>query len=46
MDANGELSGGLMLLMHAEDQLMSAENFRILASEFIELYQKIEAKNS
>lgn len=45
MDANGELSGGLMLLMHAEDQLMSAENFRILAQEFIELYQKLEAKN-
>lgn len=46
MDANGELSGGLMLLMHAEDQLMSAENFRILAQEFIELYQKLEEKNS
>uniref|UniRef100_N2B7T6 PTS system, cellobiose-specific IIA component n=1 Tax=Eubacterium plexicaudatum ASF492 TaxID=1235802 RepID=N2B7T6_9FIRM len=46
MDANGELSGGMMLLMHAEDQLMSAENFRILAKEFIELYRKLEEKNS
>ena len=46
MDANGELTGGLMLLMHAEDQLMSAENFRILAKEFIELYRKLEEKNS
>lgn len=40
-DANGELNGGYMLLMHAEDQLMSAENFRILAEEFIDLYKKI-----
>ncbi len=46
MDANGELTGGLMLLMHAEDQLMSAENFRILAKEFIELYQKMGTENS
>ncbi len=46
MDANGELSGGLMLLMHAEDQLMSAENFRILAQEFIELYKKISDTES
>lgn len=30
-----------MILMHAEDQLMSAEAFRILADEFIELYKKI-----
>ena len=35
MDANGEISNGYMLLMHAEDQLMSAEAFRILADEFI-----------
>ena len=28
MDANGEISNGYMLLMHAEDQLMSAESFR------------------
>ena len=30
-----------MILMHAEDQLMSAEAFRILADEFIALYKKI-----
>ncbi len=40
-DANGELTGGYMILMHAEDQLMSAEAFRILADEFIALYKKI-----
>ena len=44
MDANGELSNGYMLLMHAEDQLMSAEGFRILADEFIALYKRIDEK--
>ncbi|MCI9361333.1 MAG: PTS lactose/cellobiose transporter subunit IIA [Hungatella sp.] len=39
-DANGELTGGYMILMHAEDRLMSAEAFRILADEFIALYKK------
>ena len=39
MDANG-----YMLLMHAEDQLMSAEAFRILADEFITLYKRIDEK--
>ena len=33
-----------MLLMHAEDQLMSAESFRILAEEFIELYKRMDEK--
>lgn len=31
-----------LLLAHAEDQLMSAESFRILANEFIELYQYLQ----
>ena len=35
---------GYMLLMHAEDQLMSAESFRILADEFIVLYKRIDEK--
>ena len=35
---------GSMLLMHAEDQLMSAESFRILAEEFIELYKRMDEK--
>ena len=42
MDANGEISNEYMLLMHAEDQLMSAESFRILADEFIALYKRID----
>ena len=44
MDANGEISNGYMLLMHAEDQLMSAESFSILADEFIALYKRIDEK--
>ena len=31
-----------LLLVHAQDQLMSAETFKIIAREFIELYQKID----
>lgn len=42
-DANGELpSNGTMILMHAEDQMISAEGFRIISEEFIELYKKLE----
>ena len=40
-DARGELNESGLILMHAEDQLMSAETFRVLAEEFIEVYQKI-----
>lgn len=31
-----------MLLIHAEDQLMSAESFGILAERFLTLYKKIK----
>lgn len=31
-----------MFLVHVEDQLMCAETFRILADEFIDLYEKIK----
>lgn len=40
-EANGELSETGLLLIHAEDQLMSAEAFRIIAGEFIDLYKKL-----
>ena len=40
-----EAAGGktefALLLMHAEDQLMSAEAFGILAQEFIDIYKKL-----
>ena len=41
LDANGELNQSGLILMHAEDQLMSAETFRIMAEEFIEVYKKL-----
>lgn len=45
---NGELekefSANHILLMHAEDQLMSAEGFKILANEFIDLYKRLDNK--
>lgn len=43
-EANGEKTEFSLILMHAEDQLMSAEGFRILAEEFIEVYKAIENK--
>jgi PTS system cellobiose-specific IIA component len=30
-----------LLVMHAEDQLMSAETFKIMAMEFIDMYKKV-----
>lgn len=40
-EAAGEKTEFALLLMHAEDQLMSAEAFGILAQEFIDLYKKL-----
>lgn len=40
-EAGGELTTLTLLLVHAEDQLMSAEAFKILANEFIDVYKKI-----
>lgn len=40
-EASGEEVKTGLLLMHAEDQLMNAETIKILAEEFIELYQKL-----
>ncbi len=40
-EANGEKTEFALLLMHAEDQLMSAEAFGILANEFIDVYEKM-----
>ena len=41
-EANGEKTEFSLLLVHAEDQLMSAEGFRILSEEFIEVYKTIK----
>lgn len=40
-EANGELTITSLLLIHAEDQLMSAESFKIIAEEMIDLYTRI-----
>lgn len=41
-EAAGERTDMCLMLTHAEDQLMSAEGFGILAGEFIELYERLE----
>ncbi|MFI3227773.1 MAG: PTS lactose/cellobiose transporter subunit IIA [Clostridia bacterium] len=40
-EASGEPVQVSLILLHAEDQLMSAEGFKIVAVEFIELYKKL-----
>ncbi len=44
MMANDELPAMNLLLTHAEDQMMSAEAFGIIAERFIKLYKKLEEK--
>lgn len=41
-EASGEHVVPNLLLMHAEDQLMSSETFKIVALEFIDIYKKIK----
>ena len=41
-EASGVNSMVTLLLVHAEDQMMSAESFRIIAAEFIDMYKKFE----
>jgi cellobiose PTS system EIIA component len=40
-EASGEKSEFSILLMHAEDQLMSAESFGILSKQFVDLYERL-----
>ena len=40
-EAAGEQTNMCLMLAHAEDQLMSAEAFGILAGEFIDVYERI-----
>lgn len=44
-EADGTPVPASMILMHAEDQLMSAETARIYAIEFIDLYEKLAKQN-
>ncbi|MCI1665020.1 MAG: PTS lactose/cellobiose transporter subunit IIA [Atopobiaceae bacterium] len=44
-DAAGEKKATFaLILIHAEDQMMSAETFRILAQDFIDVYKQIDEK--
>ena len=40
-EAQGQAVGGSLILVHAEDQLMSAEGFKIIAEEMIDSYKRI-----
>lgn len=42
-EANEENVQVTLLLVHAEDQLMSAEGFKIIANEFIDLYRNLKS---
>lgn len=42
-EASGKEVGTNLLLIHAEDQLMSAESFKIIAIEFIASYERLMA---
>ena len=40
-EAQGEQVGGSLILIHAEDLLMSAEGFKIIAEEMIACHERI-----
>ena len=40
-ESGGEKINGSVLVMHAEDQLMGAETFQIIAKEFIDTYLRL-----
>ncbi len=41
-EASGDKVKVDLLLVHAEDQMMSAEMFKIMATEFIEIYSRLK----
>ena len=43
--AGGEEKGINLLVLHAEDQLMSAEAFKTIALEFIDVYSRFQVMN-
>lgn len=40
-EATGEKTEVSLIMVHAEDQLMSAEGFKIIAEELIDVYRKM-----
>lgn len=43
-EASNEQVDIKLILMHAEDQLMSAESFKVIAQEFIEVHKLLQGK--
>ena len=43
-EASGEGGNINLLILHAEDQLMSAEGFKTIALEFIEVYKRFDTE--
>lgn len=43
-EAGGDKTEISLILIHAEDQLMSAEAFKIIATEMIDVYKQIKNK--
>lgn len=43
-EAAGEPTTMTLMLAHAEDQLMSAEQFGILADEFIDVFRRLDGR--
>lgn len=42
-DAAGEQKADFsLLLLHAEDQMMAAESFRVIAEDFIDIYKQLQ----
>ncbi|WP_256633609.1 PTS lactose/cellobiose transporter subunit IIA [Clostridioides difficile] len=43
-EANGNKTEISVILIHAQDHLMTAMNFQQLAEEFIDVYERLESK--
>lgn len=43
LEASGQTDKVNLLILHAEDQLMSSENYKVLALECIHIYKAIKA---
>lgn len=43
-EASGDPVHMTLIITHAEDQLMSAEGFKIVATELIDVYRRIDAQ--
>lgn len=45
LESEGIESTVSLILVHAEDQMMCAESFRLIAEEFIDVYKKMSERN-